>query len=226
MLGGNGVREILPEPEVGHVFTLRKGQVMQQYRYIVFDLGGVLVELDRSPIPEKFFPPNRIMTVAEWSALPVAHRFERGEVGATEFAETIIADFDLRISVPDFIRHFSKWPKRAYPGAGELLHALARKYDLAILSNCNEIHWPIMERDFGIFDYFKHTFSSHLVGITKPSEAIYHHVVAQLRCEPGDILYFDDSEKNVEAATRLGIKGIQVLGLDAVKACLESLQMV
>jgi putative hydrolase of the HAD superfamily len=225
LLGRDGVREILLGPEVAHFFTHGEGQVMQPYRYIVFDLGGVLVELDRSPIPEKFFPPNRIMTVAEWSALPVAHRFERGEVGATEFAETIIADFDLRISVPDFIRHFSKWPKRAYPGAGELLHALARKYDLAILSNCNEIHWPMMRRDFGIFKYFKEIFSSLLIGMTKPSEGVYRYVVDQLACEPGDILYFDDNEKNVEAATRLGIRSIQVLGLDAVKACLESLQM-
>jgi putative hydrolase of the HAD superfamily len=198
---------------------------MQQYRYIVFDLGGVLVELDHTPIPEKFFPPDRKITVTEWSALPVAHRFERGEVGATEFAQTIIADFGLRLSVDEFIRHFGKWPKRAYPGAGELLHALAQKYDLTILSNCNEIHWPMMEREFGIFEYFKETFSSHLIGMTKPSEGIYRYVVDQLTCEPGDILYFDDNEKNVEAAIRLGIKGIQVQGLDAVKACLESLQM-
>lgn len=203
-----------------------KGQVMQQYRYIVFDLGGVLVELDHTPVPERFFPPGREITVKEWSALPVAHRFERGEVGAIEFAETIIADFGLRISVEDFIRHFSKWPKRAYPGAGEMLKALARQYDLAILSNCNEIHWPMMKRDFGIFDYFKHAFSSHLVGITKPSEAIYHHVVEQLRCEPGDILYFDDNEKNVEAAKLLGIQGIQVMGLDAVKDYLRSIQVI
>lgn len=199
---------------------------MPQYRHIIFDLGGVLVELGKTPIPEEFFPPEKTITVKDWASLPVAHQFERGEVGAFEFAEKIIDDFDLRLSAHDFIRHFSAWPKRAYPGTKEMLAQLGATCHLSILSNCNEIHWPKMKRDFGIFEFFENTFSSHLIGITKPDIAIFHYVLAQLQVCPGDILYFDDNEKNIAAATTVGINAVHVKGIEAVKEYLKSIQVI
>lgn len=199
---------------------------MPRYRHIIFDLGGVLVELGRTPIPEEFFPPDKTITVKDWACLPVAHQFERGEVGAVDFAEKIIGDFDLRLSVHDFIRHFRAWPKRAYPGTKEMLAQLGETCRLSILSNCNEIHWPKMKSDFGIFEFFENTFSSHLIGITKPDIAIFHYVLAQLHASPGDILYFDDNEKNIAAATTVGINGVHVKGIVAVKEYLKSIQVI
>jgi putative hydrolase of the HAD superfamily len=199
---------------------------VEQYKHIIFDLGGVLIELGDTPIPEELLRQNNKITVNEWHSLPVAHQFERGKVGAVEFAEKIINEFDLKISVHDFLQFFSKWPKSVYPGTEEILVALGRNHDLSILSNCNELHWPIMKNTFGILKYFNRAFSSHLIGLTKPDTAIFNYVLSQLQANPSDVLYFDDNEKNVESAISIGIKGIQVKGITGVRRYLQSIDLI
>ena len=113
---------------------------MKRYQHIIFDLGGVLIELGDTPIPEELFQSNNKIMFKEWFSLPVAHEFEKGNLSAEQLANTVIKDFNLNITEIEFINLFSKWPKRVYPGAEEMLKDLGQNYHLSILSNCNEIH--------------------------------------------------------------------------------------
>lgn len=91
-----------------------------------------------------------------------------------------------------------------------MLTNLAKNYELTVLSNCNEIHWPIMERKFNILSYFHHTFSSHLIGETKPGRAVFMHVLDSIQADPGEVIFFDDNQVNIDSANKLGITGIKV----------------
>lgn len=199
---------------------------MKRYKHLIFDLGGVLIELGTMPVAEALFQSSNTVTLKEWLSLPVAHEFEKGNLNAEQFAESFINDFNLKISKTEFINLFKKWPKRVFPGAEEMLKELNQDYNLSVLSNCNEIHWPIIKYDFGILKYFNNAFFSHLIGKTKPDVAVFYHVLKELKASPSDILFLDDNQKNIEAADSIGITAIRVNGIDEVKKQLKSLNIL
>lgn len=62
-----------------------------------------------------------------------------------------------------------------------------------------------------MFDrYFCQQFLSFELGIVKPDQGIYQHVMKILHCKGHEILYFDDSKKNIEAALQLDWQAVQV----------------
>ena len=59
------------------------------------------------------------------------------------------------------------------------------------------------------FDYI---FLSYKMKCIKPSNDIYLQVINTLKCDPDNIIFFDDNEKNVNIANQLGINAYQVTG--------------
>lgn len=188
-----------------------------EYKNLIFDLGGVLIELGEFPIPQKLLPADEKFTLMEWFSSPTAHQFERGEISSEQFAQLFIETLNIDISIEDFIEYFRKWPKRIFPNAVSLLEKLSKHYHLSVLSNCNEIHWPIMEYEFNILKHFNCCFSSHLIGATKPNDSAFIHVLENLKTQAEDVLFFDDNIENVRAANALGISAVQVNGIKAVE---------
>lgn len=189
----------------------------KRYRHILFDLGGVLVELGELP-----FPGKGGFEINKWFVSTSATRFERGLINAQEFAEQIKDEIGLKMSHDEILKCFVKWPKRVFPGAKALLTDLAKEYRLSVLSNCNEIHWPIMEEKFCILSHFHHTFSSHLIGEAKPGNRIFMHVLNSIQADPAEVLFFDDNSINIAAANNIGITGVQVNGPDDIERYFRS----
>lgn len=69
-------------------------------------------------------------------------------------------------------------------------------------------------------EVFDEIFSSSEIGAMKPSEDYFQAVLGKLAVEgikPEEIVYFDDSQRNVDAASELGIRGLLYQGVDDVK---------
>lgn len=74
-------------------------------------------------------------------------------------------------------------------------------------------------------DVFDDVFSSAEIGATKPSEAYFNEILGTLAVDgikADEVAYFDDSEGNVQAASRLGIKGYVYSDDTDVKAILSN----
>jgi putative hydrolase of the HAD superfamily len=69
-------------------------------------------------------------------------------------------------------------------------------------------------------DAFDHHFASHLIGKIKPDEDAFQHVIDALDCEPSAILSLDDNRLNIETAQGLGMKAIQVKGVQEAERVL------
>lgn len=65
---------------------------------------------------------------------------------------------------------------------------------------------------------FDSEFYSCFVGIAKPQARFFEKVVAQLGCDPGAVLFFDDRAENVEAAKQAGLKAMVFFGTDGAPA--------
>lgn len=191
---------------------------------ILFDLGGVLIELSGVPQMSAW---SGITDAEElwrrWLTSPSVRSFETGRSSADEFAAALCAEFALTVSAAEFLAAFTLWPSRVFPGAHDLLATLAARHRLAALSNNNSVHWERISRDMGLGRYFSASFLSHEIGLIKPDRAVFIHVVDALGCPPERVLFLDDNRLNVEQARSVGMVAHRVAGVAETTAALLSL---
>jgi putative hydrolase of the HAD superfamily len=199
-----------------------------QFDIILFDLGGVLIEL--SGIDRMLELCNHAFSVDElwsrWLTSDGVRRFETGRASAEEFGAAMLAEFGMPIEAAQFLEEFTIWPKDVFPGSLELLEQLAASHRLACLSNTNALHWPRVCDEMGLARYFEFTFASHLVGMLKPDIEIFQHVVEQLGVPPERILFLDDNQLNVASAQAAGMVARRVAGLGEVRFALAELGVI
>lgn len=193
-------------------------------RVVLFDLGGVLVELSGVPTMLGWLG-NRVSPEELWRlwlTSPVVRAFETGEITPAVFADRIIAEMKLPVSDEQFLDAFVQWPQGLYAGARDLLAALPLRYTRAALSNSNVLHWPRMMHEMGLAEAFDYHFASHLTGKIKPDEHAFRHVLETLSCDPEEVYFFDDNELNVAAARKIGMNAILVRGIKETKDALAN----
>jgi putative hydrolase of the HAD superfamily len=198
-----------------------------RYDVVLFDLGGVLIELSGVPIWQSWTGAGDEAEVWErWLRSTAVRRFESGRAGAEEFAREIVEEFALAIAPDEFVREFARWPKGLYPGAADLLSAARRRVRVGCLSNCNELHWPRFLHEMGLRDALDAHFSSHELGALKPDREVFDLVVDRLGCSPERVLFLDDNRLNVEGALAARLDARHVRGPDEARAALREAGLV
>jgi FMN phosphatase YigB (HAD superfamily) len=196
---------------------------VKQIRVVLFDLGGVLVELAGVPTMLGWMD-NRVSPEELWKMWlrsPAVRAFETGRTDAASFADDLIAEMALPVARQKLIEEFTFWPRGLFPGALELVKQIPRRYTRATLSNSNSVHWPRLMKELQLAEAFDQHFASHLIGKIKPDEQAFRHVTRALRCAAEEILFLDDNKLNVEAAAGVGMKAIQVQGIAAAEKALR-----
>ena len=195
-----------------------------QIRVILFDLGGVLVELTGVPVILSW--RNDGMTAEElwdlWLSSPIVRAFETGQAAPELFADRLIEELRLPVGRDQFLDEFARWPKRLFAGALELLQEIPPNYVRATLSNSNGLHWPRLMDEMELGAAFDHHFASHLMGKIKPDEDAFLQVIGTLGCEASEILFLDDNHLNVHGANAVGIHAVRVKGVQEARRALRT----
>ncbi len=138
------------------------------------------------------------------------------------FQDCVIGKADLKEVITPFLKEW-KWEKS--PEA--FLQAwfdFENKPDTKLLSLIQEIRgWGIkcqlatnnekyrlgyLRDEMNFWNLFDSIFSSTEIWYKKPHEAFYTYIIDSLETDASDILYFDDSEENIESARKLGIQWV------------------
>ncbi len=198
------------------------------FEIILFDLGGVLIELTGVPIMLAWTRGR--LTEAQlwemWLSSPAVRKFESGRSDPAQFGHAIIAEFGLPVSTETFLDEFLLWPRRTYPGTRALLRSLANRYTLASLSNISEMHWERICTEMKLTPYFNCNFPSFKTGYVKPDKKAYTNALDTLKCRPDQVLFMDDNTANVDTARALGMTAFTVAGLMGVKTVLERAKLL
>ena len=192
---------------------------------ILFDLGGVIVELVGVERMMQWCPalPDTETLWKRWLASPAVRGFETGRTKRDEFARAVIDEFALPIEGTAFLDEFALWPRRMYEDAPALLAELRPRYRLASLSNTNELHWERFTREWDLPSHFHENFPSYAVGRLKPDADYFEHVLETLGVPARNALFIDDNAITVEAAARVGIVARRAVGPTGVRAVLGEL---
>ncbi len=190
-----------------------------RYKALLFDLGGVFVEL--TGVPRMMELTKHRFSVPElwerWINSPVIRLYESGKLTTIEFSERIVEEFEMDILPSYYISEFTTWPARKYPGVNELLTALKAHIITGSLSNTNELHWNRVTGEMDFIHLFDYNFPSHLTARLKPDAETYLHAAEGMGAPPEETLFFDDNQLNIEGAKKAGMDAVRVEGLSSVK---------
>ena len=193
---------------------------------LLFDLGGVLIHFAGfEELRGLLSGTPDVSTIRQrWINAEIVHIFERGDIGADEFARRFISEWGLDLRPEAFLREFASWARGPYEGAIDLLEVVHEDFQISCLSNSNELHTS-RHRD-AIGQYIDHQFFSNEIGLAKPDPKIFDFAIQSLGTPANRIAFFDDTAVNVEAAAKAGMNAYLTDGIEALKLCLERMGIV
>lgn len=181
---------------------------------VIFDLGGVLVDLDidRCIAAFKTLGMSRVAELINpYYPAEMIGQLERGDITFHEACERM-RRLDNRPEVTDAeiagaYGAFLVGVKIAKLRQIEQLRAAG--VGTYVLSNNNPASMEVIRGEFTadgktMDDYFDKIYLSYELRELKPSEAIFRKVIADSGIVPAETLFIDDGQKNVEAARGLG----------------------
>jgi putative hydrolase of the HAD superfamily len=184
---------------------------------IVFDVGGVLVNLDMERCRRAF---KEILDFREIDDMLSTTRqrgkygeMEEGKISPDEFRTYVLKGSRPGAKPSDVDRCLGALLTGVDQYKVPLLESLAEKYDLYILSNNNPISMPIcnsMMEKAGL-DWrhvFKEEFVSSDMKMLKPDQEIFQEAMRRIGVPGNEILFIDDSQVNAEAACKAGMRGV------------------
>ena len=181
---------------------------------IIFDLGGVLVDLDfKSAINglQQAGFANVKEQLQAFDREGIFQKFELGEMTAEEFRSAIRENSTVTLTDEEVDALWNLMLLEIPREKLELILDLRGKYMVYLLSNTNSIHWDYVcknafnYRGFRVSDYFEETFLSYEMHLAKPDKAIFEKVLQDANLLPEETLFIDDSEANCKAAEEVGI---------------------
>ena len=198
---------------------------------IIFDLGGVLIDLNFDACVNEFKKSlgfERITEILDkYHQRGIYGDMEEGKISADEFRAAILRE-SRKGSTPEMIdRCIDVFLTGMDDYKVDLLKELSGKYDLYILSNNNPIamnrsHKLWEEKGLDYKNIFKEEFISCEMHMLKPGQEIYLEAIRRTGRKPEEILFVDDSLSNVEAAKKAGMNADLYIPGHDLRALIEA----
>lgn len=182
---------------------------------IIFDLGNVLVPFDfkRAYAKMELLCPYAVSEIpVRLRSTDLVQRYETGQIATSDFIDRLTRLLELQVTQDEFCELWSSifLPGTLVPEA--LLAGLKQKHRMLLLSNTNELHFSMVERNYPLLQHFDGFVLSHKVGAAKPSARIYETAVELAGCRPQECFFTDDVLPFVEGARLAGIDAVQFKG--------------
>lgn len=188
--------------------------MLQDIKNIVFDLGGVIVDLEMERVCACFREigmPRMAELMDPCYPADVNERMESGKLSWEDACDEM-RRLDNR---PDVTNEQIRWVYEEFLARidEEKLQTIEQLreqgYRTYVLSNTNPVAIEIVRAHFRrhgreMEQLFDGIFLSFELGILKPSPAIFEEVIRRTGIRPEESLFIDDGKRNADAAHALG----------------------
>lgn len=185
-------------------------------RNLLFDLGGVIIDLDQQRCVDALVALGDTRAgemLGLYGQQGEFRKLEAGEISAADFLGYMrrrigrdeVSDREIVDAINAFLIGI---PVERL----QLLRKLRSRFKVMMLSNTNPIMYDTKIADFfaqeglTVNDYFDEIFLSYQLKACKPDAEIFEKVIEASHIVPQETLFFDDSQKNLDAAAALGFK--------------------
>ena len=189
---------------------------------LLFDFGGVLVDLDRQRVEAAFdrIGFNIRPYLGTYKQAGIFSQLEQGRISIHEFCNGIralsqqLGDALQLLTDEAIVAAWQSYLTEVPTERLDMLLKIKQHYSINVLSNTNTVHWQMAKHTFfrykglNVENFFDHIFLSCDLGVEKPDPLIFSKVVEGLQVPAHDILFFDDSEVNCQAARNCGLQAL------------------
>ena len=188
---------------------------VKQFDTIIFDLGGVLIDIDYQATTNGF----RNLGVADFELQynqlqqeSLFDSFEKGEISGQHFINKLMDIVPKGISPNQIVAAWNAMLGDFPLKKIELLEQTRETQQTFLLSNTNEIHMPIVYRNWNnvsnltFNELFEKVYLSFEIGKRKPDIETFHWVIEENNLNPEKTLFIDDSPQHIEGAKNVGLK--------------------
>jgi putative hydrolase of the HAD superfamily len=193
---------------------------MEGVKNIIFDLGGVLLNIDVS-ITEKAF---RDLGVDHFSEMFTQHhsndlfvQLETGSISPEAFYETFRKGTNTNLSDESIKKAWNALLLDFRIPSLTWLESIKDKYRIFLFSNTNQIHHDAFIESYkqltgnGDFDaFFEKAYYSQNLGMRKPNPEPFLHILKEQQLVANETLFIDDTIKNIETAKSLGLQTVHL----------------
>ena len=183
---------------------------------IIFDLGGVIINLDVNSTFQKFSEifgiDLKTESISDLDNFGFFQEYELGRIGDEEFRSNIRQMAEVSVSDSQIDEAWNAMLLDIPTDRIGWIYEATRKYNCVILSNTNAIHVKHFEQFFSdVTPYghpksvFQNLFYSHELGERKPNKAAFSYVLDATGFDPEKTVLFDDLTDNLASANELGI---------------------
>jgi putative hydrolase of the HAD superfamily len=189
--------------------------MQKAYKAILFDLGGVLIDIDYHATERAFEQLGVVDFKERYTQLSqneLFDRFECGEISPQHFVNLLLPFAQSGTSPNQVVSAWNAMLGSFPLEKIKLLERLSKTTPLYMLSNTNELHWIEVKRAWQkvttqpMQHFFSAIYLSHEIGKRKPHPETFVWVCQQMGFEPADVLFLDDSPQHIEGATQAGLQ--------------------
>ena len=188
---------------------------MTKIKNIIFDLGGVILNLDYTKTDKEFHRlglNNFSKLYSKKKQSKIFDDFEKGRFSAEKFIFLIKQSENLKVKDSDFINAWNAMLLEIPKERMEFIKRLKKDYNIYLLSNTNEIHIKKFEADLrknnwlrDFQDCFDQVYYSSNMGMRKPDYDCFNKVLEDHNLKAHETLFIDDSVQHIEGAKKVGI---------------------
>ncbi len=202
-------------------YRLHKGLYLYvMIKNIIFDFGGVLMDLDYRLSVRALNELLQIDVVSEKNRqwfMSIFKQYEKGEVSDEKFIWELQHTSKTKPEARQVIDAWNQMIIGSVPERFEFLKELKQDYTVLLLSNSNSLHvdhgMKVLAEIMDVTDFnelhFHNTYYSHLLGMRKPDAEIFEHILADNQIRAEESLFIDDLLPNIEGAKAVGLQAVQ-----------------
>ncbi len=190
--------------------------IMAVTKNIVFDLGGVLLDINYQKTIdafEKLGIEHFEKMFSQTHANELFEKLEKGEVSEDDFYASIQTRIKGQVARQEMEAACNALILNFRIESLNFLEKLATYYKLYLLSNTNSIHLrffkDLFSRQTGkpsLNAYFTTAWYSHEIGLRKPGPEIFSFILEQEGLLAAETIFIDDTLANIETAQNMGFK--------------------
>ncbi len=201
---------------------------MEPVKNIIFDLGGIFLNIDYQ-LTSKAFKRLGVHQFDEMFTQQYSNDLfellETGRLSPQDFYNAFRKEAGLELT-DDQIRDAWNALLLDFPAERiQWLESIRNKYNIYLFSNTNQIHYDQFMADFtrtypdkDFNGYFIHAYYSQTLGLRKPYMASFQQILKEQELDPAETLFIDDTFKNIQGAQQVGLRTIH---LEAPKTVLD-----